>query len=162
MRYECLAHGAFVVACDSLGCLVRIERVEKVAQKSVVRGAGACQFHGRVRALVYVIVAGTHAQPVARGVCPREHGHRRALGLARRALLLLLLRCHHVCDELPDSCVDAVWASSDLSSRVWGQNRFPPSEKTELVLSIETGCTDTVPFVREPKHPVLTRPISYL
>ena len=36
---------------------------------------------------------------------------------------------------------------------IWGQNRFPPPEKTGLVLFIEMGCTDTVPFPREPNTP---------
>ena len=42
-----------------------------------------------------------------------------------------------------------------------GRFRFPPPEKNELVLSIETGCTDTVSFSTKTKHPVLTRPIPY-
>ena len=38
----------------------------------------------------------------------------------------------------------------------------PPPEKSEPVLSIETGCADTVlvTFPSRTKHPVLTRPIS--
>ena len=41
----------------------------------------------------------------------------------------------------------------DLGSRIWRQNRFPPPEKNELVLSIEMGCSYTVHFVREPNTP---------
>ena len=42
----------------------------------------------------------------------------------------------------------------DLGSRIWGQNRFPPPEKIGLVfVFIEMGCTDTVPFPREPNTP---------
>ena len=37
---------------------------------------------------------------------------------------------------------------------------FRPRKKHELVLSIEMGCADTVPFQPKTKHPVLTRPIS--
>ena len=40
-----------------------------------------------------------------------------------------------------------------LGSRIWGQTRFPPPEKNELVLSIEMGCTDTVHFPRESNIP---------
>ena len=39
-----------------------------------------------------------------------------------------------------------------------GQNRFPPPEKNERVLSIEMGRARTVPFPTRTKHPVLTRP----
>ena len=49
---------------------------------------------------------------------------------------------------------------SDLGSRNWGQDRFPPPENNELVLSIGMGCADTVHFQPKTKHPVLTRPIS--
>ena len=34
-----------------------------------------------------------------------------------------------------------------------GRKRFPPPEKNELVLSIETGCADTVPFQPKPNNP---------
>ena len=34
-----------------------------------------------------------------------------------------------------------------------GRNFFRPPEKNELVLSIETGCTDNAPFPREPNTP---------
>ena len=50
--------------------------------------------------------------------------------------------------------VDNAWIwGADLGSRIWGQNRFPPPEKNGLVLSIEMGCADTVPFPREPNTP---------
>ena len=34
-----------------------------------------------------------------------------------------------------------------------GRNGFPPPEKNELVLSIEMGCADTVPFQPNPNTP---------
>ena len=34
-----------------------------------------------------------------------------------------------------------------------GRNGFPPTEKNELVLSIETGCADTVPVQPKPNTP---------
>ena len=38
------------------------------------------------------------------------------------------------------------WTGWDLGPRIWGQSHFPPPEMSGLVLSIETGCTETVPF----------------
>ena len=54
------------------------------------------------------------------------------------------------------------WWWNELSvpglQNLGGRNGFPPPENNELVLSNAIGCTDTVPFPREPKnkHPVLT------
>ena len=43
-----------------------------------------------------------------------------------------------------------------------GRIDFPPPEKNELVLSIETGVCRYRAFSTRTKHPVLTRSISYL
>ena len=53
-----------------------------------------------------------------------------------------------------------------LGSRIRGQNRFPPPEHNTLVLEMGCSSSSTVcrhrTFPTRIKHPVLTRPISYL
>ena len=41
----------------------------------------------------------------------------------------------------------------DWAPEFGGRNGFPPPEKNELVLSIEMGCADTVPFQPKPNTP---------
>ena len=50
--------------------------------------------------------------------------------------------------------------AADPQNKVWlwapefgGRNDFPPPEKNELVLSIEMGRADTVPFQSKPNTP---------
>ena len=48
------------------------------------------------------------------------------------------------------------WISQDVvrwAPEFGGRNGFPPPEKSELVLSIETGCARTVLFLSEPNTP---------
>ena len=68
-------------------------------------------------------------------------------------------------NKLPDPVVDKVGYWTDNGAYYSGPNlgvetAFRPRKKHELVLSIEPGCADTVPFQPKTKHPVLTRPIS--
>ena len=53
--------------------------------------------------------------------------------------------------QCPESGARPWWRCRAKNVRLWapefgGRNGFPPPEKNELVLSINTGCADTVPF----------------
>ena len=52
--------------------------------------------------------------------------------------------------QMPKETVADVWG---WAPEFGGRNGFPPPEKHELVLSIEMGCADTVPFQSKPNTP---------
>ena len=112
---------------------------------------------GRLAASLVLARAAT-TSPTARQLC-RRSGLAMAAAWCRRCS-----RCHRstaasyptakrTARRVPAAGQDTKlgWRSILAVARVWapefkGRIGFPPPEKNELVLSIETGCTDTVHF----------------